>query len=71
MKKNKIFSFVLSLAMICNFTLVQAQDNNEKDLKNTIVLANKDKDVEKYEADKLLFMETKDDDTTLLFSDSP
>ena len=57
--------------MICNFTLVQAQDNHEKDLKNTIVLANKDKDVEKYEADKLLFMETKDDDTTLLFSDSP
>ena len=35
------------------------------------ILANKDKDVEKYEADKLLFMETKDDDTTLLFSDSP
>ena len=32
--------------MICNFTLAQAQDNNEKDLKNTIVLANKDKDVE-------------------------
>ena len=71
MKKNKIFSFILSLTMICNFTLAQAQDNNEKDLKNTIVLANKDKDVEKYEADKLLFMETKDDDTTLLFSDSP
>lgn len=71
MKKNKIFSFVLSLAMICNFTLAQAQDNKEKDLKNTIVLTNKDKDVEKYEADKLLFMETKDDDTTLLFSDSP
>lgn len=71
MKKNKIFSFVLLLATICNFTLAQAQDNNEKDLKNTIVLANKDKDVEKYEADKLLFMETKDDDTTLLFSDSP
>jgi hypothetical protein len=57
MKKNKIFSFILSLATICNFTLAQAQDNNEKDLKNTIVLANKDKDVEKYEADKLLFME--------------
>ena len=54
MKKNKIFSFILSLATICNFTLAQAQDNNEKDLKNTIVLANKDKDVEKYEADKLL-----------------
>lgn len=71
MKKNKIFSFILSLATICNFTLAQAQDNNEKDLKNTIVLANKDKDVEKYEVDKLLFMETKDDDTTLLFSDSP
>ena len=70
MKKIR-FSFVLSLATICNFTLAQAQDNNEKDLKNTIVLANKDKDVEKYEADKLLFMETKDDDTTLLFSDSP
>ena len=59
------------MATICNFTLAQAQDNNEKDLKNTIVLAKKDKDVEKYEADKLLFMETKDDDTTLLFSDSP
>ena len=57
MKKNKIFSFILSLATICNFTLAQAQDNNEKDLKNTIVLANKDKDVEKYEADKLLFNE--------------
>ena len=39
--------------------------------KHNKFLANKDKDVEKYEADKLLFMETKDDDTTLLFSDSP
>ena len=50
MKKNKIFSFILSLATICNFTLAQAQDNNEKDLKNTIVLVNKDKDVEKYKS---------------------
>lgn len=47
------------LAAISLFTLAQAQDNNEKSYKNTIVLVNKDKDVEKYEADKLLFMETK------------
>jgi aspartate carbamoyltransferase regulatory subunit len=54
MKKNKIFSFILSLATICNFTLAQAQDNNEKDLKNTIVLANKDKRIY-----RCLYCETK------------
>ena len=37
MKKNKIFSFILSLATICNFTLAQAQDNNEKDYHITLI----------------------------------
>lgn len=30
MKKNKIFSLLLLLAMICSVTLVQAQDNMKK-----------------------------------------
>ena len=34
MKKNKIFSFVLSLATICNFTLAQAQDNTQNSLQD-------------------------------------
>ena len=41
MKKNKIFSFILSLATICNFTLAQAQDNNEKDLKKAFRAMNR------------------------------
>lgn len=74
MRKNVVLSLFLSLMIMGDFSSVMAQDNEikkEAEVNNTIVLANNDKNVAKYEADKLLFMESQDDDTTLLFSDSP
>lgn len=74
MRKNVVLSLCLSLMILCKFCSVEAQDidtKKENELNNTVILKSNDKNVEKYEADKLLFMESKDDDTTLLFSDSP
>ena len=71
MKKNVVLSLILLLLLMINSSIVEAKNNEKNDVKNTIIVSKNDKDADKYEADKLLFMQAKDDNTTLLFSDSP
>lgn len=71
MIKNVVISLILSSLLISNISVLQAKSIDKKDIKNTVVISKHDKDVNNYEAEKLLFMQAQDDDTTLLFSDSP
>lgn len=74
MSLKKLFNFIV-FVMVCTIFFmnnVQAKSSEENENgQDTIILSKKDNDVKKYEADKLLFMTSEDDDTTLLFSDSP
>ena len=80
MNVKKIFTMSLTTAIIVtalNFSVASAdtdltKSKSEKlESKHTIVLNKKDPENKKYEANKLLFMTSQDDNGTLLFSDSP
>ncbi len=70
-------STAISMLLTANpfVSAVYAAENKEKAreevYRNTIVLNKNDDKTEKYEANKLLFMTTTEDDGKLLFSDSP
>lgn len=77
MSLKKLFNLIAFMMVFTVFFMnnVQAKSSDESKKGNeqdTIILSKKDSDVKKYEADKLLFMTSNDDDNiTLLFSDSP
>lgn len=75
MNKKVLSSCILSTLLICNLSITQAESQNTTNLnansQNTTVLSTNDKRIKNFEANKLLFINSQDDDTTLIFSDSP
>lgn len=75
MNLKKVFNLIaftiLTTTLLTNS--VQAKDNKKKEEVKpaTIILEKNDDRVKDYEANKLLFMKSEDNDATLLFSDSP
>ena len=75
-KTAGILAAIAAMSCISNFNTVNANEKEktkqeQPKLVNTIVLDKNDKANAKFEANKLLFMTSKDDDSTLIFSDSP
>lgn len=69
---NLIAFTIMSAALFINSAQAKDSEKENNEVRpSTIILNSNDKEVRKYEAEKLLFMTSKDDDTTLLFSDSP
>lgn len=78
MNLQKAVGILTAIAVVSgiNFNAVDAAEKEktkpeQPKLVNTIVLDKNDKANAKFEANKLLFMTSKDDDSTLIFSDSP
>lgn len=73
MNLGKVISLFIAAIVAGNVNLSSAAEKNKEEVKpvNTIVLDKNDKANAKFEANKLLFMTSKDDDSTLIFSDSP
>ncbi|WP_304134145.1 hypothetical protein [Megamonas hypermegale] len=75
MSLKKIFNLmaftILTTTLLMNNVQAKEGSEQEEAKPTTIVLDKNDDRVKEYEADKLLFMQSEDKGTTLLFSDSP